>query len=146
MTPVKGVLRTLVSPTTVAAQNKQKCMSQSYWKMDGEVPALQTRELRLQQPDRRQRVEESRMPSISLTPLICPHFGLLIFHRHTEGLGITNNKVREGIRTGKTDRALQDVKLAESSVCLPKSLGWLLTLVECRQTSEEAFCAQRKPN
>lgn len=87
-----------------------------------EVPALQTRELQLQQPHRRQRVEESRMPYISLTPMICPRFGLLIFHRHTEGLGITN-KVREGIRSGKTDRAFQDVKLSESSVCLLKSLG-----------------------
>lgn len=86
------------------------------------------------------------MPYISLTPLLCPHFGLLIFDRHTEGLGITNNEVGEGIRTGKTDRALQDVKPAESSVYLLKSLGWLLTLMGWRQTPEEAFFPQRKPN
>lgn len=102
--------------------------------MVGEVPAPQTSELQFQQPHRRQRVGESRIPYISLTPLICPHFD-----RHTEGLEITNNEVREGIGTGKTDRALQDVKLAESSVCLLRSLGWLLTLVWWRQTPDEAF-------
>lgn len=144
MTPVKAVLGTLVSPTTVTAWSKQKCVSQSYWKMGGEVPAPQSSELRLQQPRRRQRAEESRMPCISLTPLICPHFSLFIFDRPREGLGITNNEVGEGIGTDKMDRALQDVKLAESSVCPLKSLGWLLTLMGWRQTPEEAFYFSEK--
>lgn len=134
MTPVKAVLRTLVLSTIVTAWSKQKYVSQSFWKMVGEDPALQTSELQPQQPHRRQRVEESRMPCISLTPLICPHFD-----RHTEGLGMTNNELREGIGTGKTYRALQDVKLAESSVCLPRSLGWLLTFMGRKQTPEEAL-------
>lgn len=144
MTPVKAVLGTLASPTIVTAWSKQKYVSQSYWKMGGEVPAPQSSELQLQQPRRRQRAEESRMPCISLTPLICPHFSLFIFDRPREGLGITNNEVGEGIGTDKMDRALQDVKLAESSVCPLKSLGWLLTLMGWRQTPEEAFYFSEK--
>lgn len=144
MTPVNSVLGTLVSPTTVTAQSKQKCVSQSSWKMVGEVPATRTSELELQQPHRRQRVGKSRRPYISLTPLICPHFGLLIFDRHTGGLGITNNEVRKVTGTGKRHRAFLYVKLTESSVCLLKSLGWLLTLVGWRQTPEEAFFSPEK--
>lgn len=58
-----------------------------------EVPAARTSELPHQQPHRRKRVEKSGRPYICSALLIYPHFVLVVFDRHTEGLSPISNEV-----------------------------------------------------